>query len=43
MQTISQPLGIVRWIELDRQFFALTHLAEIRQISTNDRNAKATR
>jgi hypothetical protein len=36
-------MGIARRIELDCQFLTLSHLTEIRKVSTDDRHAKGAR
>lgn len=38
VEAIRQTLRISRWVELERQFFALRHLPEVSQIGRDDRN-----
>ena len=43
IQAVGESLSIPGRIEIYRQFFTLTHLPEIRKISTDDRHAKSAR
>jgi hypothetical protein len=43
IQALGESLSIPRRIKLYRQFFTLSHLPEIREISTDDRYAESAR
>jgi hypothetical protein len=40
-QAVGQSFRSSWWVELDRQFFTLSHLSEIQKISADNRNTES--